>query len=108
MNPARRGREKPLLIGTPQSAVSNFTGVRHDRSRGVKKQNVVMTAFLASLTGYGTGRQMSLASVGWIAEIHAFGRAFLKAAFDSYRPEQHYMRGPGPACAAKAERSFRS
>jgi hypothetical protein len=26
----------------------------------------------------------------------------LKAAmFDSYRPERHYMRGPGPKCRAK-------
>jgi hypothetical protein len=24
------------------------------------------------------------------------------AAFSPYRPEQHYMRGPGPACRAKA------
>jgi hypothetical protein len=23
-------------------------------------------------------------------------------AFNSYRPELHYMRGPGPACRAKA------
>jgi len=26
----------------------------------------------------------------------AYGRAL-----DSYRPEHHYMRGPGPACLAK-------
>ncbi len=31
----------------------------------------------------------------------AFWRAFFKAAFNPYRPERHYMRGPGPACAAK-------
>lgn len=36
-----------------------------------------------------------------LAEIAAFWRAFLKAAFDPYHPERHYMRGPGPACAAK-------
>jgi hypothetical protein len=24
-----------------------------------------------------------------------------KALFGSYRPERHYMRGPGPACAAR-------
>jgi hypothetical protein len=35
------------------------------------------------------------------AEIAAFWRAFLKTAFDPYHPERHYMRGPGPACAAK-------
>jgi hypothetical protein len=27
-------------------------------------------------------------------------RAYIKA-LDSYRPELHYMRGPGPACHAK-------
>jgi hypothetical protein len=36
-----------------------------------------------------------------LAEIADFWRTFIKAAFDPYHPEQHYMRGPGPACAAK-------
>ncbi|HEX7881979.1 MAG TPA: hypothetical protein VF499_04495 [Afipia sp.] len=36
-----------------------------------------------------------------LAEIGDFWRDFIKAAFDPYHPEQHYMRGPGPACAAK-------
>jgi hypothetical protein len=31
----------------------------------------------------------------------AFWRQFLVRAFDPYRPELHYMRGPGPACRAK-------
>jgi hypothetical protein len=35
------------------------------------------------------------------AEIRAFWRQFLARAFDPYRPELHYMRGPGPACRAK-------
>lgn len=26
---------------------------------------------------------------------------FQRMIFDSYHPERHYMRGPGPACAAK-------
>ncbi len=30
-----------------------------------------------------------------------FWRQFFVAAFDPYRPELHYMRGPGPACRAK-------
>ena len=38
---------------------------------------------------------------GLIEEIRAFWRQFIVAAFDPYRPEQHYMRGPGPACSAK-------
>jgi hypothetical protein len=35
------------------------------------------------------------------AEIRAFLRAFVAKAFNPYRPELHYMRGPGPACRAK-------
>jgi hypothetical protein len=26
----------------------------------------------------------------------------VKAFFSAYRPERHYMRGPGPACAARS------
>jgi len=35
------------------------------------------------------------------AEIRDFFRQFFARAFDPYRPELHYMRGPGPACRAK-------
>ena len=38
---------------------------------------------------------------GLLAEIGAFWRLFFVRAFDPYRPELHYMRGPGPACRAK-------
>ena len=31
----------------------------------------------------------------------AFWREFFLRAFDPYRPELHYMRGPGPAWRAK-------
>jgi hypothetical protein len=33
--------------------------------------------------------------------IRGFWRRFFLRAFDPYRPEQHYMRGPGPAWRAK-------
>ena len=33
--------------------------------------------------------------------IGGFWRQFFARAFDPYRPELHYMRGPGPACRAK-------
>ena len=45
------------------------------------------------------GRSNSL--TGPLAEIRDFCRQFLARAFDPYRPELHYMRGPGPACRAK-------
>jgi hypothetical protein len=38
---------------------------------------------------------------GLMFEIKDFFRQFIVAAFDPYRPEVHYMRGPGPACRAK-------
>jgi hypothetical protein len=41
---------------------------------------------------------------GWVnpfAEIRTFFRDFFARALDPYRPELHYMRGPGPACRAK-------
>jgi hypothetical protein len=38
---------------------------------------------------------------GIFAEIREFWRQFIVAAFHPYRPEQHYMRGPGPAWRAK-------
>jgi hypothetical protein len=39
---------------------------------------------------------------GLLAEIREFWQQFFVRAFDPYRPEQHYMRGPGPACRAKS------
>ena len=36
-----------------------------------------------------------------VHEFKAFWRLFFIRAFDPYRPELHYMRGPGPAWRAK-------
>jgi len=36
-----------------------------------------------------------------LGEIRSFWYQFFVKAFDPYRPELHYMRGPGPACRAK-------
>ena len=33
--------------------------------------------------------------------VAAFWREMTRYAFNSYRPERHYMRGPGPAWRAK-------
>jgi hypothetical protein len=38
---------------------------------------------------------------GLFAEIREFWQQLLARAFDPYRPELHYMRGPGPASRAK-------
>jgi len=39
------------------------------------------------------------------AEIRHFWRQFFARAFNPYRPELHYMRGPGPAWRAKQKAS---
>lgn len=36
-----------------------------------------------------------------LRQFKSFFRQFFLRAFDPYRPELHYMRGPGPACRAK-------
>ena len=36
-----------------------------------------------------------------LTEIRDFWRQFFAQAFNPYRPELHYMRGPGPACRAR-------
>lgn len=38
---------------------------------------------------------------GIVDEIRSFWREFVTRAFNPYRPELHYMRGPGPAWHAK-------
>jgi hypothetical protein len=42
-----------------------------------------------------------------LAEFRAFWLAFFMKAFNPYRPELHYMRGPGPAWRAKHKRDSR-
>jgi hypothetical protein len=38
---------------------------------------------------------------GVVSEFRTFWRQFVDRAFNPYRPELHYMRGPGPAWRAK-------
>jgi len=40
--------------------------------------------------------------VGLLRALGSFLHDFQRTIFDTYQPERHYMRGPGPACAAKA------
>lgn len=50
---------------------------------------------LSSTAGTRDGRPSAF------AEITTFWRQFLAKAFNPYRPELYYMRGPGPAWRAK-------
>ncbi len=44
---------------------------------------------------------------GPLAEIRTFWRQFFARAFDPYRPELHYMRGPGPGLPRQAAAASR-
>lgn len=37
----------------------------------------------------------------FVRALAEFLHDFQRTVFDTYHPERHYMRGPGPACAAK-------
>lgn len=39
--------------------------------------------------------------VGRFRRLGEFWRTVTRDLFDPYRPEQHYMRGPGPRCREK-------
>jgi hypothetical protein len=78
---------------TPQKALPSGT------SRERKQQGRAMTTMTsASLSSAVNDRGERFSP---FAEIRAFWRQFFARAFDPYRPELHYMRGPGPAWRAK-------
>jgi hypothetical protein len=47
------------------------------------------------------GTRTSKQGPRFAAALAVLWRSFLRDAFDSYRPELHYMRGPGPKWRAK-------
>jgi hypothetical protein len=80
------------------------SGVRVATNIAHRHQKIVETfAMAAHGTLIATGRAGMSAqrSDGAFAAIAVFWREFLRAAFNPYHPEQHYMRGPGPAWRAK-------
>jgi hypothetical protein len=72
-------------------------GAPGDKSRRTKEAGFVM-ATLASSSRVADHQNRE---PGLLADIVAFWRQFFAKAFNPYRPELHYMRGPGPACRAK-------
>jgi hypothetical protein len=52
----------------------------------------------ASFASPAPDRQVRANGIAGLREVF---RQFLAKAFDPYRPELHYMRGPGPACRAR-------
>jgi hypothetical protein len=77
-------------FSAPEKAFSAAMAANENRGR------VMATFTSASLSAPATSRGAS--SIG---EFRALWRQFFARAFNPYRPELHYMRGPGPAWRAK-------
>ena len=56
---------------------------------------------MATITSVTLPRPATSRDAKPFAEFRAFWRQFVAKAFNPYRPELHYMRGPGPAWRAK-------
>lgn len=56
-----------------------------------------------TVQGFATCRKMP----GFASDLADLARTLIKHLFDTYRPELHYMRGPGPKWRAKHERTLR-
>jgi hypothetical protein len=68
----------------------------YGRRTSARWRKIAMTRAIALVATATTGL---LPRFGWaLATLWLEGTALL---FDGYRPERHYMRGPGPACQAK-------
>jgi hypothetical protein len=50
--------------------------------------------------------QWSRSSAAGLAGIMKKCRPLYQRACDPYRPERHYMRGPGPKCLARQQSAF--
>jgi|HubBroStandDraft_2_1064218.scaffolds.fasta_scaffold389761_2 hypothetical protein len=74
-------------------------GVLRERSRERKWQDRVMA--VTPSEPHPTPANGRVREPGLLADISAFWHQFCTRAFDPYRPELHYMRGPGPAWRAK-------
>ena len=62
---------------------------------GIVMASITATS-LSQAAGSSRGRQPGL-----VHELRKFWRELADAVFNPYRPELHYMRGPGPAWRAK-------
>jgi hypothetical protein len=60
---------------------------------------IVMTSVTATSLSQAAGSRDR--QPGLFDEIRRSWREFADAVFNPYRPERHYMRGPGPAWRAK-------
>ena len=100
--------------GGPQPAFSGATLSKFDlRFNGVVILCVAFIAVLAAIFFQMDHSQLVLLALGvlsvliigsaiqWIRTAAAIERLLWRYCFDHYRPELHYMRGPGPRCRQK-------
>ena len=62
---------------------------------------------MATITSASLSAPANCRGASPIGEFRAFWRQFFARAFNPYRPELHYMRGPGPAWRAKHKATSR-
>ena len=102
------------LPGGPQPAFSGAALSKFDlRFNGVVILCVAFIAVLAAIFFQMDHSQLVLLALGvlsvliigsaiqWIRTAAAIERLLWRYCFDHYRPELHYMRGPGPRCRQK-------
>jgi hypothetical protein len=94
---------KPTFNKSGQSWISRHKVAKAADAAGEKWQGRVMATINSASLSSPAGSQDGQAGI--LGEIRDFWRQFIAQAFDPYRPELHYMRGPGPACRAKQARS---
>lgn len=55
--------------------------------------------------GSGAGKAQMESEMTLIAALRSYGKTVREFLLPSYRPECHYMRGPGPACAKRLQKT---
>jgi hypothetical protein len=88
-----------LLTAAAQNSVCAQERPLQQKLRGNNQAGFVMTSITATSHAQAAGSRDRQG--GLLHNLRAFWRQFASAAFDPYRPELHYMRGPGPAWRAK-------
>jgi len=72
-------------------------GSRYPRNGGFVSRQFMDMAMIR-LREHPRMRMLCAASALWLR----IRRDLVESLYDPYRPERHYMRGPGPKCRAKA------
>jgi hypothetical protein len=88
-----------LLTAAAQNSVCAPKRPLQQKLQGNNQAGIVMTSITATSHAQAAGSRDR--QPGLLHAFRAFWHQFATAAFNPYRPELHYMRGPGPAWHAK-------